>query len=319
LTIGGSNQTNRHKEIFVKKIICLVPLMSLLMAGCTLSASSSQDISSLNSAGTTSETSAVTSAETSSLPVPEGYELAWEDQFETDNLNLDYWTYMLGDGTGYGVYRWGNNEAQYYTTRNAAVSSGQLVITAKAETVGEYDYTSARLRTAGKVSTRYGRVEARISLPEVEGMWPAFWMLPEDSPYGGWPDSGEIDIMENRGADSGVTSGALHYGSPHEYQSGSYELFQSFISDFHVYAVEWEPTEIRWFVDDVNFLTVTHEQWFSSGANEATNPYAPFDQDFHILINLAVGGNFNGGVLPPESFTEASMYVDYVRILHAIS
>lgn len=300
----------------MKKIVLSLPLLGFFLAGCTLS--SSPDISLLTSSSDESSSELVSSQAVSSIPIPEGYALAWEDQFETGSLNTANWGYMLGDGQGYGLYRWGNNEAQWYTMQNATVSEGNLVITAIAQTVGDYNYTSARLRTYGKVTARYGRIEARISLPEVQGMWPAFWMMPEDSVYGGWPNSGEIDIMENRGSEADTTSGALHYGSPHEYQSNSHVLNQSYISDFHVYAVEWEPTEIRWYVDDFNFLTITHEQWFSSTANDLNNPYAPFDQDFHILINLAVGGNFSSGVLPPPEFVQASMRVDYVRILYEI-
>ncbi|MFA5481142.1 MAG: glycoside hydrolase family 16 protein [Bacilli bacterium] len=302
----------------MKKYFIITILSAFLLSGCTLNFNSS-------SSGTnTSDTSDISNEEsgtistnsetTSDSDYREGYELYWEDDFDGSSLNTANWSYMLGNGSDYGIPGWGNNEAEWYKRENISLEDGKLVITAKKETVGSYNYTSGRLRTAGKVMTKYGRIEARIALPEIDGMWPAFWMMPEDNYYGGWPNSGEIDIMENRGREYDITSGALHFGSPHQYETKNKILRDSYIGDYHIYAIEWKQTEICWFVDDHNFFTVTSDKWFSSTANPVDNPYAPFDQDFHILLNLAVGGNFSGGVMPPNDFVSADMFVDYVRI-----
>lgn len=310
----------------MKKKLLFLPLTLLVLASCDFafaSINSEEDISSATSQlDSTSTEGSIIDDSTSSVPTSDdkeraGFSLLWEDEFTTASLDTNNWSYMFGNGADYGIVNWGNNEAQWYKRENATIRDGKLVITAAREQVGGYQYTSARIRTAGKISTTYGRIEARMSLPEVDGMWPAFWMLPEDNFYGGWPYSGEIDIMENRGREYDITSGALHFGAPHQYISRNRILRDDTISVYHTYALEWEETEMRWYVDDFNFMTITEEQWFSSTANETDNPYAPFDQDFHILLNMAVGGNFSGGVLPPDDFEFAEMLIEYVRIYQA--
>lgn len=231
---------------------------------------------------------------------------------------------MIGNGSNYGVYEWGNGEAEYYKSENATVADGALSIACKKENnVADnktYAYSSVRLRTAGKVSTTYGRVEARIALPNVVGMWPAFWMLPEKNYLGqGWPYSGEIDIMENKGRQARITSGALHYSNSagHTYKTNTSSL-SSPITDYHVYAIEWTKDAIRWFVDDVQFLIVRKEVWHPSDSTVyATSDDAPFNQPFHVILNLAVGGQFDGYALPPDSLVPCEMKVDYVRIYDA--
>ena len=221
---------------------------------------------------------------------------------------------MIGNGSQYGIWEWGNAERQYYQKENATVEEGRLLITAKKQQVGDYAYTSARLRTKGRVSfSRNSYVEARIKMPAIPGMWPAFWMLPEDNFEGkGWPTSGEIDIMEARGSVDNQTSGALHYAQNsegnHTYKTAS--MTMDSITNWHCYSVLWSNTSIVWMVDGFPFLTVSSSTW---GEGYSQKDGAPFNRPFHLLLNLAVGGNFDGGVLPPSDFVSAAMEIDYVR------
>lgn len=247
-----------------------------------------------------------------------GYKLVWSDEFNGESLNEDNWNYMYGDGTQYGNPGWGNNELQSYRKENVSVRNGNLIITVKREQYGGKEFTSARLNTSGKVTALYGRIEARIALPSGKGMWPAFWMLPENHKYGNWPSSGEIDIMEARGREPSMTSGALHYGpvtGSSVYQTTT-NVFRdgSSITDYHIYAVEWDEDEIRWYADENNFLTVRANRWYTMHENGLDSDTAPFDVEFHILLNCAVGGNFDGGIRPDDNFQSAEMKVDYVRI-----
>lgn len=255
------------------------------------------------------------SSSTTTYPEYAGFKLGWHDEFDGDTLGRE-WDYMIGNGSQYGNWGWGNNEQQYYTDQNTEVRDGNLVITARRETIGNYKFTSARLRTQNEVSTLYGRIEARISLPIGQGLWPAFWMLPESFDYGGWPTSGEIDIMENRGRQKDITSGALHFdlgtSATHQYISSTAVLRNSTINEYHIYALEWTKDEMKWYVDDNNFLTIESSKWHCS--KDPQNPGAPFDKPFHLLLNMAVGGNFDGGIMPEDSFESAEMKVDYVRI-----
>jgi beta-glucanase (GH16 family) len=257
------------------------------------------------------------SSSTSATPsyVPAGYSLSWSDEFSGSSLNTSNWERMIGDGSSYGVWRWGNNEQEYYTANNDEVTGGNLVITAKKETVSGYSYTSTRLRSKGKVFTTYGYIEARIKLPTVQGMWPAFWMLPENTYSGiGWPCSGEIDIMEAKGRLPQASSGALHYASDgttnsHTYKTASHTTDS--IANWHVYSVLWTNQSMIYSVDGSAFLTVSESTW---NAGYGTGDGAPFNADFHLLLNLAVGGNFDNSLLPPSDFSSCAMNVDYVRI-----
>ena len=240
----------------------------------------------------------------------EGWDLVWRDEFEGSDIDLSLWSFEVNAQGG------GNNEAQYYTDRsdNARIENGALVIEARSEQYtggeGTRDYTSARLRTKYKGDWLYGRFEARIRLPEGQGIWPAFWMLPTDNVYGTWPASGEIDIMELVGHESNVVHGTLHYGGiypHHTYTGDSVTITDPFSADFHTFAVEWEPGEIRWYVDEQH--TQTQTSWYTT---EGVFP-APFDQRFHLILNVAVGGNWPGY---PDSSTQfpQQMVVDYVRV-----
>ncbi len=243
------------------------------------------------------------------------------DDFDGTQLDTTKWERQVGRGEAYGLPTgWGNNELQYYTggSGNSFVQDGNLNILVKRENVGGASYTSARLRTLNKVDFTYGRVEARIKLPSGAGYWPAFWMLPTGSPYGGWAASGEIDIMESTNiADRVYTT--IHYGGgwPRNQSFGTgfnpgFDLSQS----FNNYAVEWEPGRITWYFNDQQLLTRTSGQWFSEN-EPAGFGRPPFDVAFHMLLNVAVGGNFPG---PPDASTvfPQSMQVDWVRVTREV-
>ncbi|MFK7888061.1 MAG: family 16 glycosylhydrolase [Gammaproteobacteria bacterium] len=237
--------------------------------------------------------------------------LVWADEFDGDSLDLTKWEYMLGDGSQFGIPGWGNNELQYYTTNNTTVSDGVLTITAREEQIANKNYSSARLRSLGRGDWTFGRFEMRAKLPVGQGMWPAFWML-SSSPqaYGVWAASGEIDIMESTGDDPERILGTIHYGgsSPDNVFSGeSTRLAAGTVDEFHEYAVEWRFGEIRWYLDGQLYGVRTN--WWSTGG-----PFpAPFDLDFHLLLNLAVGGNLPGA--PDASTVFPQEYaIDYVRV-----
>ena len=239
------------------------------------------------------------------------------DEFDGDRVSDARWEFQTGTGDLYGLDRWGNGEAQYYRRENAAVSEGMLKIELKRQTYGGMDYTSARLRTKGKFSQAYGRFEARIRIDGGMGIWPAFWLMPEDDAYGGWPFSGEIDIMEARGRLPNQVSGALHFNYPEIIKTGKGMLpSDSDISDWHVYALEWTPDRIEMFVDGRSYLYAKSDSW--STVDEDGNPVAgqsaPFDQPFYLILNLAVGGKFDEHRKPDPSSFGALMEVDYVRV-----
>lgn len=235
--------------------------------------------------------------------------LVWSDEFDGTALDLTKWTPQIGDGCDINLCGWGNNELEYYRAENAVVSNGTLKIIAKQESIGNRNYTSARLRSINKGDWTYGRFEARMKLPTAQGMWPAFWMLSTDETYGSWPRSGEIDIMELIGKEPDRTYGTIHYGMPppnNSSQGTNFQLNSGKFSDaFHTFAIEWEPNAIRWYVDDFLFLTKT-----SSDVGSLT---WPFNQRFHFLLNLAVGGNWPGNPNGSTMFPQ-TMEVDYVRV-----
>ncbi len=274
-----------------------------------------------------------------SRPGAGAWELVWSDEFDGDKLDSDKWTHEVNCWGG------GNQELQCYTAReqNSYVQDGSLYLIARQEiyrgsplsdTHPDYhadamsaarNYTSARLSTRNKGDWRYGRVEVNARMPQGQGIWPAIWMLPTDSVYGPWPLSGEIDIFEaiNLNASHGnEMHGTLHFGSlaPANRQSGSSYLPMKNIWEYaHTYAIEWEESEIRWYVDDTHFATQTQAGWFTQYRNGEGQRLmigdgaAPFDQPFHLLLNLAVGGHWPG---PPNDDTPfpQQIEVNYVRI-----
>ena len=239
--------------------------------------------------------------------------LVWADEFDARQLDPEVWFFETGDGSQYGIPGWGNNELQYYRPNNARLENGLLVIEARAESSNGFNYTSARINTRDRFAFRYGRIEARMRLPGGQGIWPAFWLLPQDDPYGSWAASGEIDIMEavNLGGSGGnEVHGTIHYGGswPNNVSSSrSYTVPENATSGFHTYALEWDADELRWYVDGQLYSMLN--SWYSTGAGFP----APFDQPFYILLNVAVGGNFPGR---PDSGTvfPVTMEVDWVRV-----
>ena len=241
--------------------------------------------------------------------------LIWADEFDGTALDLTKWEPMIGNGQAYGIPGWGNNELQYYTDRpqNITVDNGILTITARRENYAGYNYTSARLRTLNKGDFLYGRIEARIKLPSTQGIWPAFWMLPTNSIWGGWAAGGEIDIMEKVNT-SNTIHGTLHFGGQwpdNTSAGGSFNPGVDVSSGFHTYSIEWDETDIFWFFDGQPYGRLRSSQWWS--ANGPGDPNAPFDQRFHMLLNVAVGGNWPGNPNGSSSFPQ-TMEVDYVRV-----
>jgi beta-glucanase (GH16 family) len=240
----------------------------------------------------------------------QNWELVWSDEFEGSALDETKWSYQYGTGASEGLSGWGNAEQQYYTDRpqNVFVQDGKLHIVARRESHGGMDYTSARIRSIHDGDWRYGRFEVRARLPKGRGLWPAIWMMPTDAVYGRWPASGEIDIMELVGHEPDVIHGTIHYGPPHTYSGGTHRRSTGdYSDDFHTFAIEWEKGEIRWYVDDVHYHT--ERNWFSQGHSFP----APFEQRFHLLLNVAVGGNWPGS--PDESTVfPQQMVIDYVRV-----
>ena len=237
--------------------------------------------------------------------------LVWHDEFDGTTLDLTKWSPQTGNGCDIGLCGWGNNELEYYTDKstNLQVTGGNLVITARKERVQSSQYTSGRIRSLNKGEWTYGRMEARMKLPTGKGIWPAFWMLPTDEVYGAWPQSGEIDIMEHLGHETSTVYGTIHYGQPYpnnKSTGGKYILPSgAFKDDFHVFAIEWEPNVMRWYVDGILYSTKTN--------NDLAPERWPFDQRFHFLLNLAVGGNWPGNPDATTVFPQ-TMLVDYVRV-----
>ena len=238
-----------------------------------------------------------------------GWKLIWSEEFDyTGFPDSTKWSY---DTEG-NVYQWGNNEAQYYTSgrkENAWVSDGVLRITALKEPMEGRSYTSARLITKGKGDWLYGRFEIRAKLPTGRGTWPAIWMLPTDWEYGDWPKSGEIDIMENVGNDPDTIVGSSHtekYNHAIGTQKNAKIACPDCYKAFHVYALEWEEDEYRLYVDDQLYFTFKNE-----GTGYEVWPY---DKRFHILLNLAIGGNWGGQKGIDDSLFPHVFEIDYVRV-----
>lgn len=257
----------------------------------------------------------------------DGYKLVWSDEFDGDSLDESKWSYELGnwkldDSGNYITNGWGNNEQEFYTSQNTAVKDGVLTISARRESWkdekhGSYDYTSARINTHKKFSVCGGRIEVRARCDSGKSLWPAIWMLPEDSVYGGWAASGEIDIMEGWGSTPEKVCGTVHFGNTwpnNTYLTGEYEFGAGDSTEkWHTYSIEWDSGEIRWYVDDK--LYSTQKDWYSEGFKYP----APFDQKFYIILNLAVGGHFDGvdGIYAdPNTFAggDKNFDIDYVRV-----
>jgi hypothetical protein len=224
-------------------------------------------------------------------------QLIFEQEFEAGALNTGVWNYEIGNGEN----GWGNQEAQYYTQDNVTVEDGNLVITAKAESTNGFDYSSGRITTQDNFEFTYGRVDVRAKLPAGGGVWPAIWMLGSDFDDAGWPEAGEIDVMEYKGNVPNEVHSTLHYpgnfGGDGVTETTAVENAET---EFHVYSVEWTEENIVFLVDNVAYHT------FENTAD------TPFHKDFFLILNVAMGGTFGGSIDP--AFAESSMVVDYVRV-----
>jgi beta-glucanase (GH16 family) len=277
-------------------------------------------------------------------PAASEWKLVWADEFNGKEIDKTKWDFDVGNGfysydAKQWIGGWGNDELQYYTREsdNAFVKDGMLHIRALKESLHGCGYTSARLKTRKKdgsklFNKKYGKIEFRAKLPTGQGIWPALWMLPQDEKYGGWPASGEIDVMEARGQEPTKVLGTLHFGSrwpANTHFSNTYKFpGKGTIANFHVYGIEWDPGEIRWYVDGKKYAKQSF--WWSSGKTEAgkglkparesdLNPWpAPFDRPFYLIMNVAVGGKFLGN---PDKTTRfpAEMLIDYVRVYDKVA
>jgi beta-glucanase (GH16 family) len=305
--------------------------------GSSSSGSPGASSSSSSSASSSSSSSSSSGGDCIAADAGDGYCLVWRDEFGGDQVDSRRWSFERN------CYGGGNNEAQCYvdSPANVWVEGGYLHLQAIREDVAgpgvgdddpAYDpadrsgtgtYSSGRLRSKGKGDWRYGRFEIRAKLPWGQGTWPAIWMLPTDGVYGGWASSGEIDIMEAvnlRVGGERRIHGTLHFGDnwPNNVYAGDAYLLPGDANpadDFHTYAVEWEEGEIRWYVDGDHYATQTQNGWYSAKALD--EPVAPFDQRFHLILNLAVGGDWAGNVNDTgidESVFPQVMLVDYVRV-----
>jgi beta-glucanase (GH16 family) len=235
-----------------------------------------------------------------------GYKLQWADEFDSTALNPSIWVYETGTGNG----GWGNNELQYYREDNTTLVNGHLVITAKAQKFGNRNFTSSRLKTQGKKSMKFGRVDVRASLPKGQGIWPAIWMLGTNISSVGWPACGEIDIMELTGDQPKRAFSTIHFGpSPDQRQLRSQYFFlegeKSFHDEFHVFSMVWKENLIEMYIDDQKYHTITP-------ATLGNIPY-PFNKSFFFILNVAVGGNLPGSPDATTPFPQ-SMIVDYIRV-----
>lgn len=267
---------------------------------------------------------------------PSGWSMIWNDEFNGTTLDTTKWTpetgYLL-EPDDINTAGWGNNELEHYTnsSENIKVSNGALNITMKKEpkVFTESDdstkkatalYSSGKLVTKNNFSFKYGRVDIRAKMPAGDGIWPALWMLPNDNIYGAWACSGEIDIFEGRGRIPNTVFGTLHYGAewPSNLNtSDAFDMVENGVkgtdfSDWHVYSVVWEEDSIKIYCDGICFFKCTNDIWYSG--TDRGNKNAPFDQRFYLIMNLAAGGSFDNYVVPGSDFTEANMYVDYVRV-----
>ena len=301
----------------------------------------------LTACGGGTETKTNLNAVDPAAPVDD-WRLVWSDEFDGTAINTNNWTHEVNCNGG------GNQEKQCYTdaAENSFVSDGLLTIVAKPAADGAAQpYTSARMTTQNKMDFQYGRVEMRAKLPKGQGAWPAFWMMPTDSVYGGWPKSGEIDIMEAvnlgtqraDGTEETNIYGTLHYGAgpASDFTGASHTVPTNPGDDFHTYAIEWQEGEIRWYMDGYLYATqrqsqlrlsgngdilgLTHRGWYAELYDVATGQLgtdwssAPFDQDFFMILNVAVGGNWpesvNEGGIDASAFTDGqTLEVDYVRV-----
>jgi len=262
--------------------------------------------------------------DTTSPVTPITWNQVWSDEFDGaagTSVDPAKWSFELGDGCAAGICGWGNNEKEYYTngTDNASLDGqGHLAIVARLSALsvscyyGPCRYTSAKITTRGKLAAAPGRVEARIKLPAGQGLWPAFWMLGNDFPSVGWPASGELDIMENKGSAPRTSSSAIHgpgYSGNTPFAHANSIAPGTLADAFHLFAVEWDASSAKFYVDGTLHYVVFRSDLQRYGASILDKPY-------YIILNLAVGGNFDGDP-QTDAILPATMLVDYVRVYTA--
>jgi len=233
---------------------------------------------------------------TGSAASAQNWQLVWQDEF--NNAIGPDWVFETGAGG------WGNNELEYYRQENATIENGQLVLNAKKENFGGAAYTSVRMKTQGRKSWTYGKIEARIAIPSFSGSWPAFWMLGSNIGSVGWPACGEIDIMEHINTNTDV-NGTVHWIGTNGMQADYGSSTPVAVTGYHTYSIEWTSAYIRWFVDGAQYNEINILN--NVGGTEE------FQKDFFILLNFAIGGNWPGFNIDGNAFP-AKMYVDYVRV-----
>ncbi len=234
-------------------------------------------------------------------------ELVWEDEFNLEALNEDDWTFEIGNGSS----GWGNNELEYYRKENTFFKEGNLVIQAREESFGGFQYTSSRIITKDKYEFNFGRIDIRAVIPEGQGIWPALWMLGANINEVGWPKCGEIDIMELVGHRPSTVHGTVHYPNPNgdRVMTGTETSLagsKKFSQEFHVFSLIWKEDSIQWLLDDKQFHVVNREILGTQ------NPY-PFNDPFFFIFNVAVGGDWPGSPDATTSFPQ-NMIVDYIRV-----
>ena len=294
-----------------RRIVGMAVLFAMAMT--TLAGCGTTPVATTTATPTTAAPTYVNQTDAKDVPQLEGYSLLWNDEFNGDTLNEENWTRELREPG------WTNNELQAYTDKdeNIFVKDGSLVLKAiqTKDADGKLSYTSGKVNSQNKKDFLYGKVVVSAKVPEGQGLWPAVWMMPQDeNVYGQWPKCGEIDIMETLGNQTNIAYQTIHYGEPHGQQQGIKTLDSgSFSEAFHEYSVEWEPGEIRFYIDGELMKTIN--DWFSAVEGEDDKPYpAPFNQPFFVQMNLAVGGNWPGNPDATTDFSKAEFVVDYVRV-----
>lgn len=265
---------------------------------------------------------------------PEGWKMIWNDEFSGNTLDPKKWGYEEGfllDENDIDTAGWGNQELEWYTRDNVSVKDGSLNILMKKQPKeftqkndpskkATAQYSSGKITTQNKFSVKYGRVDFRAKMPTGVGVWPAMWMLSNDARYGSWPLSGEIDVFEGRGRTPDMVFGTLHYGAQWPNNINTSDVLdmvqdgnkKTGIDDWHVYSVVWDAETIKIYCDGKCYFKCTYGEWYSG--SDRGNAYAPFDQRFYLILNLAAGGTFDSGYVPDSSFSSATMQVDYVRV-----
>lgn len=291
--------------------ICVFAIVSSGLVGCDNKQAETSATTTVTTAAT--EPTLINQTEQDQVPEIKGYTLLWNDEFNGTKMDMSIWNYEPHEPG------WVNSELQEYTEseENVFVRNGSLVLKAIAAEGedGQISYTSGKVTTQNKKDFMYGKVVVSAKVPEGQGLWPAAWMMPTDeSVYGQWPKCGEIDIMEVLGSDTGTAYATIHYGEPHGQQQGILKLTESSFSDeFHEFSVEWEPGEMRFYIDGKLINTVN--DWFTAVEGEDEKPYpAPFNQTFFMQLNLAVGGTWPGNPDETTDFSKAEYEIDYVRV-----